>query len=323
MTPLITIYSIRTNIFYQKSKNLILRTISPPLLSRLKQGVLSREFLGSGRQRTENILIDMLETNLDHLAQQSTFRHIHPGTKFLLAAGSLTLSLISPSPLLPFLTGIILSLVLIIPGRLPLRVYGEILSGPAVFILMGTAVLLFMQGGGEILWRFHPVPWINLTITSGAVQTGIFILSRVFGCSVSLFFLTLTTPVTDLFNGMKRIGIPGEIIDLMMIVYRYIFIISAMAVEIWKAQVMRLGYHRPGEAVRSFSTLCGMLFISSWNAGEDLVHAMDCRCYAGILPSLDHSEPVQMPSLLLVILYLAGLCGILLSLNLHPGTGIW
>ena len=72
-----------------------------------------------------------------------------------------------------------------------------------------------------------------------------------------------------------------------MIIYRYIFIIYEQAVEIWQAQVMRLGYSRPKESIRSFSMLCGMLFISSWIAGEDLIRAMDCRCYDGIIPSLD------------------------------------
>jgi cobalt/nickel transport system permease protein len=121
--------------------------------------------------------------------------------------------------------------------------------------------------------------------------------------------------MTDLFNGMKRIGIPIELIDLMMIIYRYIFIVYAQAFEIWQAQVMRLGYSRPREAIRSFSMLCGMLFISSWNAGEDLIRAMDCRCYDGIFPSLDLAEPVQMRSLIPVIAYLAGLGGVLIVMT--------
>jgi hypothetical protein len=38
---------------------------------------------------------------------------------------------------------------------------------------------------------------------------------------------------------------------------------------------------------------------------------MDCRCYDGIFPSLDLPEPVQIRSLIPVVLYLAGLGGIL------------
>jgi len=263
----------------------------------------------------------MIETNLDSIAQQSTFRRISTSTKLLLALGSLILCLVSPSPLVPLISGITLSLVLIIPGRTSLRSYGDLLIGPAIFSGVSVIVLLFLLGGGEILWQFSPLPGITLAITTGAVQQSTLVLCRVFGCSAALFFLALTTPMTDLFNGMKAAGIPAELIDLMMIIYRYIFIIQAQASEIWQAQVMRLGYGRPGEAVRSFSMLCGMLFISSWNAGEDLVKAMDCRCYDGILPSLDPAEPIRFWSLLPVVLYLAGL-GSMVVAGL-PGNGGW
>jgi len=254
----------------------------------------------------------MIEPNLDSLAQQSAFRHINAKTKLLLALGSLVLCLLSPSPVVPLVSGVLLSLILIIPGKTSPLLYGELLLGPAVFAIMSVVVLLVMLGGGEVVWRFSPVPWIDLAVTTVSLRESILVLSRVFGCSIALFFIALTTPMTDLFNGMKRAGIPIELIDLMMIIYRYIFIVSAQAQEIWQAQVMRLGYSRPVEAVRSFSMLCGMLFISSWNAGDDLIHAMDCRCYNGIFPSLDIAEPVQMRSLMPVLLYLGGLSGVLL-----------
>jgi len=262
----------------------------------------------------------MIETNLDSVAQQSAFRHIHPGTKLILAFGSLIICLISPSLVIPLISGIVLSLVLLVPGRISPRLYGALLLGPAVFAIMSVIVLLLMLGGGDVIWRFNPVQWINLTITTGSLSQSTLVLFRVFGCSISLFFIALTTPMTDLFNGMKRIGIPVELIDLMMIIYRYVFIIYAQAVEIWQAQVMRLGYNRPREAIRSFSMLCGMLFISSWIAGEDLVRAMDCRCYNGVFPSLDLAEPVQMRSLVPVIVYLAGLSGILLVMTTMIGV---
>lgn len=254
----------------------------------------------------------MIELNLDSIAQRSAFRHIHPGTKLILALGSLVLCLLSPSPVVPVVSGIILSLVLIVPGRISLLTYGELLLGPLIFTAISIVVLLFMLGGGDVLWQISPAPGIVLTITAGAVAASTLVLCRVFGCSISLFFIALTTPMTDLFNGMKRFGIPIELIDLMMIIYRYIFIIYAQAVEIWQSQVMRLGYRRPREAVRSFSMLCGMLFITSWAAGEDLVRAMDCRCYDGIMPSLDRSEPIRLRSLVPVLFYLSGLGGILL-----------
>ncbi|HVP94874.1 MAG TPA: cobalt ECF transporter T component CbiQ [Methanoregulaceae archaeon] len=254
----------------------------------------------------------MFEQILDSVAQQSAFRQIHPGTKLILCLGSLIICLVSPTPVVPLISGIVLSLVLIISARVSPVLYGELLLGPVVLTVISIVILLFMLGGGVVVWQFSPVSWINLTITDAAIRQSVLILCRVFGCSVSLFFIALTTPMTDLFNGMKRARIPVELIDLMMIVYRYIFIVYAQAVEIWQAQVMRLGYSRPAEAVRSFSTLCGMLFITSWNAGEDLIQAMDCRCYDGIMPSLDRAEPMRIRSLLPVLIYLIFLGGVLL-----------
>ena len=209
----------------------------------------------------------MFEELLDNVAQNSTFRHIHPGTKILLGLGSLIICLVSPTPVVPLISGVILSLVLLIRARVSPFVYADFLLAPAVFTALSIIVLLFMLGGGEVIWQFSPVSWINLTITDGAVRQSVLILFRVFGCTISLFFIALTTPMTDLFNIMKRCRVPVELIDLMMIMYRYIFIIYEQAREIWQAQIMRLGYSRPRESIRSFSLLCGMLFISR----------LDCR----------------------------------------------
>lgn len=257
----------------------------------------------------------MLENLLDSIAQESAFRQIHPGTKLLLGLGTLLICLLSPSPLVPLLSGVVLSLVLIIPARVSPIVYGELLLGPAIFTVISIVVLLFLLGGGPVVWQFSPVPGITLTVTEGAIRQSTLVLCRVFGCSVALFFIVLTTPMTDLFNVMKRARVPIELIDLMMIIYRYIFIVYDQANEIWQAQVMRLGYSRPGEAIRSFSTLCGMLFITSWNAGEDLVRAMDCRCYNGVFPSLEQTEPVRVRSLAPVVVWLAILSGFVLAIS--------
>ena len=97
----------------------------------------------------------MFETLLDDIAQNSTFRHIHPGTKILLGLGSLILCLISPTPVVPLISGIIISLVLLIPARVSPLVYGELLFAPAVFTGFSIIVLLFMLGGGDVFPRFH------------------------------------------------------------------------------------------------------------------------------------------------------------------------
>ena len=258
----------------------------------------------------------MIDAHLDHIAQESPFGHIHPGTKLLLAGGALILCLISPSFFVPIISGIALSFILLTFGKIDPTFYGKMLLAPAVFSILSVIVILFMRGGGEVLLQI-PFFWMDLTVTTHSLAEGIQILCRVFGCTVSLYFIVLTTPLSDLLSSMKRIGVPLELVDLMMIIYRYVFIVYDMAAEIIQAQKMRLGYSRPIEAIHSCAMLFGMLFIASWDAGEGLVQAMDARCYNGEFPVLDQSEPLRMVSFLPVLLYL-----ILLSVVLVLTWGI-
>jgi len=64
-------------------------------------------------------------------------------------------------------------------------------------------------------------------------------------------------------------------------------------IQIYQAQVMRLGYSTYRESLHSFATLCGAAFIASWDAGEDLIQAMDARCYNGKFALLGESRPVE------------------------------
>jgi len=260
----------------------------------------------------------MIDAHFDHIAQQSPHAHIHPGTKLLLAGGALVLCLLSPSFFVPLISGIILSLVLLIYSNVDPILYGKMLLAPAIFSIVSVIIIIFMLGGGEVLVHI-PLLWIHLTVTTHSLAEGLQILCRVFGCTVSLFFIVLTTPLSDLLSSMKRVGVPIELVDLMMIIYRYIFIVYDMAVEIIQAQKMRFGYSKPREAMNSFAMLCGMLFISSWNAGEGLVCAMDARCYSGEFPVLDQPGPVSLRSLLPVIVYLSGL-SVVLILTMNTST---
>jgi cobalt/nickel transport system permease protein len=252
----------------------------------------------------------MIDAHFDNIAQQSPLGHIHPGTKILLAVGALILCILSPSPFVPIISGIVLSLTLLIFGKVSSRLYGKMLLGPAVFTVVSVIVIIFMLGGGDVLWN-APFLWFSLTITTYSLGEGIQILCRVFGSSVSLFFIILTTPLSDILSSMRRLGFPAELVDLMMIIYRYIFIVYDQAVEIIQAQIMRLGYSRPRQAFHDCAMLFGMLFISSWNAGESLITAMDARCYNGIFPALEQPESIQMQTLLPVLLYLGFLTVVL------------
>jgi energy-coupling factor transporter transmembrane protein EcfT len=95
-----------------------------------------------------------------------------------------------------------------------------------------------------------------------------------------------------------------------MLIYRFIFIFIGEAIAIHNAQVMRNGYAGFRKSVDALSMLCGSLFIRAWGRGEEMLIAMDARCYDGKFETGTEEHPVSLLSLAAVGSYLAG-CSIL------------
>jgi cobalt/nickel transport system permease protein len=243
---------------------------------------------------------------LEDYAQTNRLRQVNPAVKLLLGLGSILLCVSSPGPLTPLLVAVCISLITLVFARIPGCLYARLLLIPVSFAVMSILVVLFITGGGEVL-AVIPVPGLPLTITAGGVNLSVLLLARVFGGMCSLFFIALTTPMTDVFGILRRMRVPDVFIDLSMLIYRFIFIFIDEAGQIYRSQVMRLGYGRFGESVQSFGMLAGALFLRTWESGEHLMLAMDARCYDGRFGALDENPPPSRPALAAVTLFLGGM----------------
>lgn len=242
----------------------------------------------------------MYEELLEDIAQGNGLREVSPYLKLAGALGGILLSLLSESFLAPLAMAVLLSLGILLLARVDARTYGELLVAPFTFALTSASVIILLSGGTGPFWSWSPLPWLSLSVTRASVNAGILLLSRVMGGMSALIFIALTTPMTDLFMVMRRCRVPEPVLDLAMMIYRTIFMIMDQLVQTYQAQRMRLGYTSFRESVRSFSMLCGSVFIASWIAGEDLIRAMDARCYSGRFAMLGEIQPVRIKPLLTV-----------------------
>lgn len=249
---------------------------------------------------------------LEEAAHHNALLQVHPYTKLLLGIGSIILVLLTPNYIVPCILAITLSIVIIVVAKINLKFYLKLLGIPLSFAFISAFIIIFLSEGVTEIWSLQLFPWLTLSITEESLNLGLHIFSRVFGGMCALFFISLTTPMTDLFSVMKKFKIPDLFIDLSMIIYRYIFIFMEKTRQIYLAQHMRLGYTKPREAIKSFSMLFGSIFITSWDAGENLIHAMDCRCYNGKYAKMITSNPVEWRSLSAVFLYLFIIIGMIL-----------
>jgi cobalt/nickel transport system permease protein len=100
------------------------------------------------------------------------------------------------------------------------------------------------------------------------------------------------------------------VIELSMMIYRYIFVFLDQAAMIHSAQVMRLGDTGLKNSLNAFAMLSSVLFLRSWEQGERLIVAMDARCYSGRLDLTDQAAKAEPRAILAAAAYLAAVAAI-------------
>lgn len=246
----------------------------------------------------------MYEKFLEDIAQANGLREVNTYVKLVAGLGAIILCLLSTSFIAPLFIAVLLTGAIILLARVDVRTYAELFIVPFWFAAMSVIVIILLSGGSEVYWSWTPFSWLSISISRESLNEGMFVFCRVIGGMAALIFIALTTPMTDLFIVMRRCRVPEVVLDLVMMIYRAIFMIMHLLVLTYQAQVMRLGYSSFRESIESFATLCGSVFIASWDAGEDLVRAMDARCYAGKFAMLGETGPVNGYSLAAVGLFL-------------------
>lgn len=246
----------------------------------------------------------MFEELLEDVAQKNGLREVNTWVKLAAGLGAIVLCLLSTGYAAPLLIALLLSCAVLILARVDIRTYAELFLVPLWFALMSAIVIVLISGGEDVFWSWDPLPFLSLSVTRESINTGFFILCRVIGGMSALLFIALTTPMTDLFVVMRKVRVPDFVIDLAMIIYRTIFSLLDQVRQIHRAQVMRLGYSGWGESIHTFAMMCGAAFIASWDAGDDLVRAMDARCYDGKFALLGENRPVEFRPLVALVTFL-------------------
>lgn len=247
----------------------------------------------------------MFEELLEDIAQKNGLREVNTHLKLVAGLGAILLCLLSTSYLPPLFIAALLTGAILLLARVDAITYAKLFILPIWFACMSVAGIVLITGGSEIFWRWDLLPDFSLSVTRESINKGAFVFCRIIGGMSALCFISLTTPMTDIFVAFRQCRIPDAVLDLMMIIYRTIFILMDHVIQIYHAQVMRLGYSGYRESIQSFASLCGAAFIASWDAGDDLIRAMDARCYEGKFALLGESRPVECIPGLTVVVFLA------------------
>ena len=95
----------------------------------------------------------------------------------------------------------------------------------------------------------------------------------------------------DILEVLGKLHCPGLLIELMLLIYRFIFILLNTASAITTSQNCRLGNKDYRTSLMSFGLLGSVLMMRAISRSNKLYDAMEARCYDGRIQVLSENQP--------------------------------
>jgi cobalt/nickel transport system permease protein len=197
-----------------------------------------------------------------------------------------------------------IALLLAAAARLPLVPVLRRLAVVNGFVLFLWLFLPFTTPG-ELLFRIGPLP-----VTAQGLSLAAAITIKANTIVLAILALVGTMPVALFGHALQRLRLPRSFCHLLLLTYRYVFVIEQEYLKLVRAMKMRGFVPRTDmHTYRSLAHLLGMLLVRSLERSERIYQAMRCRGFEGRFHTLDLLcvRPADYLFATLMLLALAGL----------------
>ncbi len=220
---------------------------------------------------------------LDTFSYQNRLRHLSPVHKLLFGIMLLVLA-ITGHALVQVIVFFWMGLWVVGYARIPLRHYLFFFLLPLAFFAAGLPVLLIdvdSQGRDTVLAAGHVVSWAigtyRFTVSLAAVQQVLALFCRTLASLACFSFILFTIPFSEILQVMRKAGIPALVTDLLMIMYRFIFVLLETSAQLLLAQRSRGGHQGFRAGLRDMGLLATQLFVRSMHRYDMLHRGMAAR----------------------------------------------
>ena len=215
---------------------------------------------------------------------------MHPATKLLAAGFPFAVCLAAGSLLADLVTFLVMVAVALWAAAVPGRIYLRMAQVPLGFVLLGAIAIILQVNPqpGALLAAFQ-LGSFRVGVTGPSLLAGLHVLLRSVACMSCLFLIVLTTPMPDLLDQLRRWHVPALLVSLMVLIYRFVFVLLEESHRMQTAQACRLGQRNFRTALQSSGTLAGQLFFRAYLRTDRVHAAMLSRGYTGAIPVLEHS----------------------------------
>lgn len=256
--------------------------------------------------------------NIERYAYANRLRSVHPAEKFAFALCTMIICLAASSIITSLVTILLMAATLVLRAGIPGRFYLKLMLLPASFLVIGVitvAVSVSRNPGPDL----HGIAIGGVTIGTTARELGLAaqLFFKSLGTVSCLYFLSLTTPMTEIIPVLKKLKVSPFFIELMGLIYRFIFVLAETADKIHTTQSSRWGYATLKNSYVSLGQLISNLFIKSFHRSRLLFITMESRCYTEELKVIE--VPFTFSPVNIMIIVLIELA--LVTLALYNGGG--
>lgn len=252
---------------------------------------------GIGHKHGEGFSIDLYAYN-------SKIRDWNPTFKVSFSMLVLILCIVLNNPYVSVAVMIAMAYVTIVKGELPVREYLSVLTIPIVFILLGTFTI-------AIDFSKQPMGQYNLYLGFCYVFTSMtklkkmfFLILKVFAGVSAMQMMTLSTPSTEIISVLRKVRVPKLIVELMDLIYRFIFILMDVNTKMKNSAISRQGYCDLKTSFYTFGSIASNMLVISLKKANAYYDAMESRCYDGELIFLEEDKRVEKIQIVLATAFI-------------------
>lgn len=242
--------------------------------------------------------------SIDFYAYASKIRQWNAAFKVYLSVSTLIICIIFNNPYVSIVVIIAMAYLTVIKGEIPLTEYLSILAIPISFVLLSTFTI-------AIDFSKHPVGQYNLYIGFCYIFTStiqlkkmIFLILKIFAAISALQMMTLSTPTSEIIYVLRKIHVPKLIVELMSLIYRYIFILMDVSTKMKNSAKARQGYCDFRTSCYTFGSIASNMLIISLKKANAYYDAMEARCYDGDLVFLEEDKKVEIIQIIIATVFI-------------------
>ena len=229
-------------------------------------------------------------SHFDTVANTNRWRRKSLTEKALLSLGMLVIAVSVPSWHGALLVALIMTAATLLGARIPLHVWWHAMLAPLGFLLIGVVSLALQFDG------------LHVGLAPHGLELAGRLAARALAGLTCLLFLALTTPATHLVSGLRRLGVPAEIAELALLIYRFLFLLTDTAEHMHSSQAARLGHVTYRRHMRSLGLLIANLMPRSLARARALEIGLAARGWKGELRVLSPAQGISAAGVTTILL---------------------